>query len=220
MQMNDGNSKSFIDNIRKFNGSMDLNNIGVLRHKGKTLEKDGYKAAFFQRILFDGAHLTGELFDNTFYQKTKVEVKEKLAHTVGDYYKEKVKNDLNMCITMDELKQAVKKMKTNNKGVDPYGLHPELIKKLKCNTISICLHLINSPFFMGIWPFENTIVKFLKRSGKTDYYNPSLWTPFSFTSHLEKVVERVIDRRLRSSGILDIEGHNLVFSQASQLCIT
>ena len=34
MQMNEGNSKTFFDNIRKFNGSMDLNNIGVLRHKG------------------------------------------------------------------------------------------------------------------------------------------------------------------------------------------
>ena len=45
-----------------------------------------FKAALFQRIFFDGAHLTGKLFDDAFYEKTK-EVKEKLAHTVGDYYK-------------------------------------------------------------------------------------------------------------------------------------
>ena len=45
---------------------MDLNNIGVLRHKGKTLEKDCQKAALFQRIIFDGAHLTGKLFDDAF----------------------------------------------------------------------------------------------------------------------------------------------------------
>ena len=32
---------------------------------------------------------------------------------------------------MDELKQATKKMKTNNKGVDHYGLHPKLIKKIR-----------------------------------------------------------------------------------------
>ena len=204
MEMNEGNSKTFFDNIRKFNGSMDLNNIGVLRHKGKTLEKDCHKAAPFQRIFFDGAHLTGKLFDDAFYEKTK-EVKEKLAHTVGDYYKEEVKNDLNMRITMDELKQAIKKMKTNNKVVDPYGLHPKLLKKFKFNTISICLHLINNAFFMGIWPFDKTIVKFLKKSSKTDYSNPSSWRPISFSSHLGKVVERVIDRRLRSSDILDID---------------
>ena len=30
MEMNEGNSKIFLDIIRKFNGSMDLNNIGVL----------------------------------------------------------------------------------------------------------------------------------------------------------------------------------------------
>ena len=41
-------------------------------------------------------------------KKTNVEVTEKLAHTVGDYYKEEDKNDLNMRITMDELKQAIK----------------------------------------------------------------------------------------------------------------
>ena len=147
---------------------MDLNNIGVLSHKGRTQEKDCHEAALFQCIFFDGAHLTGKLFDDTFHEKTKVEVKEKLAHSVGDYYKEEVKNDLNMRNTMAELKQAITKTKTNNKGVDPYGLHPKLLKKLKFNTLSICLHLVNSAFFMGIWPFDKTIVKFLKKSGKTD----------------------------------------------------
>ena len=65
---------------------MDLNIIGVLRHKGKTLEKDYHKAALFQRISFDGAHFTGKLFDDAFYVKAEVEVKEKLAHTVGNFY--------------------------------------------------------------------------------------------------------------------------------------
>ena len=197
MPKNEGNSKTFFDNIRKFNSSMDLNNIGELRHKGKTLEKDCYKAALFQRIFFNGAHHTGKLFDNAYYEKTKVEVKETLAHTVGDYYKEEVKHDLIMRITKDELKQTIKQLKTNNKGVDPYGLHPKLLKKLKFNNISKCLQLINSAFFMGIWPFDKTIVKFLKKSGKTEYSDPSSWRPISLTSHSDKVVERRIDRRLR-----------------------
>ena len=173
MQMSEGNSKTFFDNIRKFNGSMDLNNIGVLRHKGKTMEKDCHKMALFHGIFFHGAHLTGKLFDHTFYEKTKVEVKEKLAETVGDYYKEEVKNDLNMRITMDELKQAIKKTKTNNNGVDFYSLHPKLLKKFKFNTISICLHLINSAFVTGIRPFDKTINKLLKKSGQTDFSNHS-----------------------------------------------
>ena len=144
-------------------------------------------------------------------KKIKVEVNEKLAHAVADYYKEEVKNDLNMRITMDELKQAIKKMKTNNKGVDPYGLHPKLLKKIKFITISICLHLICSAFFMEIWPFDKTIVKFLKKSGKTEYSNSSSWRPISLTFHLGKVVERVIDRRLRSSDILDIDEQQFGF---------
>ena len=212
LEMNEGISKTFSDNIRKFNGSMDLNIIGVLRHEDKTLEKDCHNAAFFQHNFFDGAHLTGKLFDDAFYEKkTKEEVKKKLAHAVGDYYKEEVKDDLNMRITMDELKQAVKKMKTNNKGVDPYGLQPKQLKKFKFNTISICLHLTNSAFFMGIWPFDKTIVKFLKTSGKTDFSNPSSWRPISLTSHLGKVIERVIDIRLRSSDILDINEQQFGF---------
>ena len=85
------------------------------------------------------------------------------------------------------------------------------LKKFKFNTISICLHLINSAFFMGIWPFDKTIVKFLKKSGKTDYSNPSSWRPISLTSHLGKVVEQVIDRRLRSSDILDIDEQQFGF---------
>ena len=84
-----------------------MNNIGVLRHKGKTLEKDCHEAALFQRLFFDGAHLTGKLFHDAFYEKTKVEVKEKLVHTVGNYYKEEAKNYLNMHTTVKELKQAI-----------------------------------------------------------------------------------------------------------------
>ena len=190
---------------------MDLNNIEALRHKGKTLQKNCQKAALFQRTFFDGAHLTGKLFDDAFHEITKVEVREKLAHTVGDYYKEEVKNDVNKRITMDELKQDIKEMKTDNKGLDPYGLHPKLLKKFKFNTISICLQLINSAFFMVIWPFDKTIVKFLEKSGKTDYCNPSSWRPISLTSHLRKVVERVIGRRLRSSDILDSDEQQFGF---------
>ena len=64
--MNEGISKTFSDSIRKFKVSMDLNNIGVLRHKGKTREKDCHRAALFQRIFFDVAHLTGKQFDDAF----------------------------------------------------------------------------------------------------------------------------------------------------------
>ena len=49
MEMNKGNSKTFFNNIRKFSGSMDLNNIGVFRYKGETLGKDCHKAALSQR---------------------------------------------------------------------------------------------------------------------------------------------------------------------------
>ena len=57
---------------------------------------------------------------------------------------------------------------------------------------------------MGIWPFDKTIVKLLKQFGKTVRSNSS-------SSHLGKVVERVIDRRLRSSDILDIDGQQFGF---------
>ena len=57
---------------------------------------------------------------------------------------------------------------------------------------------------MRIWPFDKTFVEFLKKSGKTDYSNPSSRRPVSLTSHIGKLVERVIHRRLRSSDILDI----------------
>ena len=64
IHLNEGNSKKFFGNIRKINDSMDLNNIEVLRHKGRTLEKDCHKVALFQRIFFNGAHRTGKQFDD------------------------------------------------------------------------------------------------------------------------------------------------------------
>ena len=102
-------------------------------------------------------------------------------------------------------------MKTFNKGVDPSCLHSKLLKKFKFNIISTCLHLINSAFFRGIWPFDKTIGKFLKKPGKTDYSNPPSWRPLSLTSHSGKGVERVIDKRLRSSDILNIDEQQFGF---------
>ena len=64
---------------------------------------------------------------------------------------------------------------------------------------------------MGIWPFDKTIVEFLKKSGKTEYFNPSSCRPISLTSQLGKVVERVIDRRLKSSDVLDIDEQQFGF---------
>ena len=50
---------------------------------------------------------------------------------------------------------------------------------------------------MGILPFDKTIGKLLR--------------PFSLISHLGKVVERVLDRRLRSSDNLDIDEQHFGF---------
>ena len=64
---------------------MVLNNIGVLRHESKTLEKNCHKAALFQRIFFDGAHLTGKLFDDAFHEKKNKSRSEKEvgSHRLG-----------------------------------------------------------------------------------------------------------------------------------------
>ena len=125
IQMNEGNSQTFFGTIRKFNGSMDFNNIGVLRHKGKTLEKDCPKAALFQRNFSDGAHLTGKLYNDAFYEKNKKRSETKVGSRRWEILQGGCQNDLNMPITMNEFKQAMKKVKTNNKSVDPYGFHPK-----------------------------------------------------------------------------------------------
>ena len=57
----------------------------------------------------------------------------------------------------------------------------------------------------------------MKKSGKTDYSNPSSSRPISLTSHLGKVVERVIDRRLRSSDILDIDEQQFGFQPGKSI---
>ena len=64
---------------------------------------------------------------------------------------------------------------------------------------------------MGIWPFDKTLVKFSKKSRKSDCFNPSSWRSFSLTSHSGNVFERVIDRRLRSTNILDIDQQHFGF---------
>ena len=43
-----------------------------------------FKTAPFKRKFFDEAHLTGIFYDGTFHEKSKIEVEERVANTVGD----------------------------------------------------------------------------------------------------------------------------------------
>ena len=78
------------------------------------------------------------------------------------------------------------------------------------NNFRTCLiNLFNSCLRSGAWPWTDTRVLFIKKHMKADYSNPSAYRPISISSHIGKVFERILNRRLMrymlSEKLIDIE---------------
>ena len=78
------------------------------------------------------------------------------------------------------------------------------------NNFRTCLiNLFNSCLRSGAWPWTDTRVLLIKKPMKADYSNPSAFRPISISSHIGKVFERILNRRLMrymlSEKLIDIE---------------
>ena len=109
---------------------------------------------------------------------------------------------LNKRITMEELRKAIKKI-DRNEGIDPYNWHPCLTKSLKFFTLSLFLHLLNTCLEDGFRPFQQVSVLLLKKPEKRR--QASAYRCISSASHADKLLEGIMDDRIRSLHFLNIE---------------
>ena len=145
---------------------------------------------------FQCRHMTDANFDDTFYDsvnrlydeiKTEAEVDGQDAPTV-----------INTSITIQEIKNAIKKTDANKSSLDNHDMHPKMLHQFGDNSIRTIQRLFNLCLNKGKWVWNDADVIFLKKDGKDTYSKPGSYRPISITSYIGKLLEKILAARIVS----------------------
>ncbi len=108
-------------------------------------------------------------------------------------------NLLEVPFSMSELENAVRRMKQSASGMD--GVSYSMMKHFSGNSMKVMLAFYNRIWMEGILPqsWKEALIIPIKKLGK-DPSSPSNYRPIALTSHLCKVMERMITDRMTLFG--------------------
>lgn len=188
------------------------NRIDILKDKsGELVYTDQDKCKLFYDTFFSGHHLDACDFDEPFKQEVDAEVNKLINNSELNQQSfhdttDPDNSDLNADITLKEIQNAIRKMETSGKCLDGNGIHPLFIKKSGVIFLQKLKSLFNVCLENHTWPWKTSKVIILKKAGKTTYQDPSSYRPISLTSYVGKVLERVLESRLKTF----LLKHNLI----------
>ena len=107
---------------------------------------------------------------------------------------------LNRNITGEEIDFAINKQETVGKAADFNGIHPFMLKKLGVIAQENLKTLFNLVLNSGSWVWSVSVVTFIKKLAKKSYAKPDSYRPISVAAYIGKILERILDRRLRGQG--------------------
>ena len=156
-------------------------------------------------FFFGGKHLENEEFDDTWRKVVEDRVQEiaeqsSTKETDETHY-------LNRDISEEETEAALQKLqKGKAPGCDL--IYTDLLLAAGDELKKAIHSVFHRSWREGICPSEWKVasVTFLKKSGKTDYHQPSTYRPISLTSCLGKCMEKIIVTRLYGF----VEHHNIL----------
>ena len=180
-----------------------------------------------ENILFDsfftGNHMRGANFNKNFDQEIELLYKNILSQDKdgNTSLKSKATNVssrsmntadfdiLNQPIGLEEVYASLKHQKTTVKTFDGNNFHPKMLKNLPHIAVKILHKCFNLCQNSGNWVWDVSKVVFIKKDGKPNYLKISAFRPISISSYVGKLLERIIEQRIRAhcdlEGILDDE---------------
>ena len=146
---------------------------------------------------FEGKHLPMADFDNEFYNEVN-QIYENILLEMDDsaYTIDSLPEYLNEKITIQEIKNVIKKQKPERKSLDKENFHPKMFKFFGSKAMLLMCKLFNLCFSTGIWVWEEADVIFLKKDGKDSYDVPGSYRPISITSYIGKLLEKIFVIRI------------------------
>ena len=158
---------------------------------------------------FESKHLHDADLDDDFYEEIMREYDD-LQSDTNDPTETNATNPqsiLNTPITVNEIKAAIKKTKSNNKGLDNHNMHPKMLHSFGDNALKLLEKLFNKCLDRGQWVWDKAKVIFLKKEGKESYSVPGSYRPISISSYIGKLLEKILAKRivryLEAIGVFD-----------------
>ena len=144
---------------------------------------------------FEAKHLSKETFDEEFFQ----EVHRLYSDIINDRfeYNGPESYNINASITIKEIQDAIKNYKDSGKSPDNHKFHPRMFKNFGPNAKSLLHKIMNLCLKHYNWIWEDAVVVFIKKAGKSSYANPGAYRPISITSYLGKLFEKIMAERLQ-----------------------
>ena len=151
------------------------------------------KSKVLMDTFFSGRHLKEEFFDNTFCESMNKNLRmindlEKNENYGNEWY--------NREITLDELDEVLDRLRNSSSSLDDDNLHPKMIVFSGPYFRRVLITLFNRCLVTSKWPWPEARALFIKKPSKPDYTDPSAYRPLSITSHIGKIFERILNKRL------------------------
>ena len=181
--------------------------IGNLYDRGILHTEFSQKEETLYQTFFSGNHMKHGNFDASF----GTQVDKEYSTIIQSSYINKEDNPsaLNEPIRMEELLHSIKALKSSAKSFDIDDLHPTIIKQLPHSALVSLLTLFNLTLDTGTWAWDTSNVTFIKKTGKDNYMKPGSYRPITISSYIGKLLEKIIEQRLRKfcelNGIIDEE---------------
>ena len=145
-----------------------------------------------RKTFFLGQHLKGRSFDEDHYVEVTRRVRNQDPQ-INAEHEELFHEDFSMY----ELECAIKDIPQLD-AFDNDGIHAPMLKHFGIRMKLRLLKLCNSCWHESTWPWNSCRVIFIKKPGKSNYAFSSSYRPITLSSHVGKLFERMINRRLRT----------------------
>ena len=160
---------------------------GRLATSKKEISKELRKTFFLRQ------HLKGSSFDEDHYIEVTRRVRNREPLINAEHDQELFHKDF----LMYELECAIKDVPQSD-AFDNDGIHAPMLKHFGIRMKLRLLKLFNSCWHESTWHWNSSRVIFMKKAGKSYYSSSSSYRPLTLSSHVGKLFERMINRRLRT----------------------
>ena len=193
--VNVNDSTQFWKKYKKVFGINQHNYIGNLASEDSCLiTSDAKKERLLYSTFFTGRHLS-QLRTDPNHEKV---IDNQYKSLLMDFNNNETINDsLNCNITEAEVIEVIKTINHHDKSCDDDRIHPCILKKLGSTAITTLTSLFNWCLRTGNWIWTTSPVTFIRKEGKNTYIKPDSYRPISMSSYFGKVLERILDTRLR-----------------------
>ena len=146
-----------------------------------------------RKTFFLGQHLKGRSFHEDHYVEVTQRVRSQDPQINAEHDEELFHEDFSMY----ELDCAIKDVPQSD-AFDNDGIHASMLKHFGIRMKVRLLKLFNSCWHESTWPWNSSRVIFIKKAGKPNYSSSSSYRQVTLHSHVGKLFERMINRRLRN----------------------